>query len=105
MAAMKVMKAMKAMNAMKAMKKVYARLAKRHVFGGKTVKTTAGLVKGDLVKNKRGKIVSKKAAARAAKSPWIQAIAAARKALNIKGFMALKKGSPLYNKAKALYKK
>merc|ERR1711918_39424 len=105
MAAMKAMKAMKAMGAMGAMKKVSARLAKRHVFAGKTTKTSSGLNKGDLVKNKRGKIVSKKAANRAKKSPWIAAVAAARKALNIKGFAAIKKGSPLYNKAKALYKK
>ena len=39
------------------------------------------------------------------KSPRIAAVAVARKALNIKGFCAIKKGSPLYNKAKALYKK
>merc|ERR1719329_1165712 len=38
---------------MKAMKKVSARLAKRHVFAGKTTKTGSGLAKGDLVKNKR----------------------------------------------------
>jgi len=38
-------------------------------------------------------------------SPWIAAISAARKALNIKGFSVIKKGSPLYIKAKALYKK
>merc|ERR1711937_645946 len=96
---------MAAMKAMKAMKEVSVRLAKRHVFAGKTAKTIGGLNKGDLVKNKRGKIVSKKAANRAKKSPWIAAVAAARKALNIKGFAAIKKGSPLYNKAKALYKK
>merc|ERR1711959_641900 len=93
------------MAAMKAMKKVSARLAKRHVFAGKSAKTSTGLSKGDLVKNKSGKIVSKKKSAKGKKSPWIAAVAAARKALNIKGFCAIKKGSPLYNKAKALYKK
>ena len=82
------------MKAMKAMKKVSARLAERHVFAGKTSKTASGLSKGDLVENKSGKNVSKKRSA-----------AAARKALNIKGFAVIKKGSPLYNKAKALYKK
>merc|ERR1711982_165886 len=96
---------MAAMKAMKAMKKVSARLAKRHVFAGKTSKTQSGLSKGDLVKNKSGKIVSKKMSAKGKKSPWILACAAARKALNIKGFAVIKKGSPLYNKAKALYKK
>ena len=80
-------------------------MAKRHVFAGKTGKTIGGLAKGDLVKSKSGKIVSKKASARGKKSPWIVAVGAARKALNIKGFCAIKKGSPLYNKAKQLYKK
>merc|ERR1711935_151509 len=96
---------MAAMKAMKAMKKVSARLAKRHVFAGKTNKPHGGLAKGDLIKSKSGKIVSKKASAKGKKSPWIAAVAAARKALNLKGFVAIKKGSPLYNKAKALYKK
>merc|ERR1711963_1049787 len=91
---------MAAMKAMKAMKKVSARLAKRHVFAGKASKTKSGLSKGDLVKNKAGKIVSKKASARGKKSPWILACNAARKALNIKGFAVIKKGSPLYKKAK-----
>merc|ERR1719231_1965585 len=72
------------MKAMKAMKKVSARLAKRHVFAGKSTKTASGLAKGDLVKNKAGKIVSKKLSAKGKKSPWIAAVAAARKALNIK---------------------
>merc|ERR1712061_764446 len=89
----------------KAMKKVSARLAKRHVFAGKSVKTQSGLKKSDLVKNKSGKIVSKKRSARSKASPWIAACKAARAALKIKGFAVIKKGSPLYNKAKELYKK
>ena len=110
MAAMKAMKAMKAAKAMKAMKamkakKVSARLAKRHVFAGKSTTTSSGLSKGDLVKSKSGKIVSKKRSARGKKSPWIAAVGAARKALGIKGFCAIKKGSALYKKAKELYKK
>jgi len=76
-----------------------------HVFAGKASKSKGGLTKGDLVKSKSGKIVSKKASAKGKKSPWIAAVAAARKALNLKGFVAIKKGSPLYNKAKQLYKK
>ena len=55
------------------------------------------------MKNKHCKIVSKKASAKGKKSPWIAAVAAARKALNIKGFCAIKKGTPLYAKAKALF--
>jgi hypothetical protein len=89
----------------KAMKKVSARLAKRHVFAGKTAHTSSGLAKGDLAKNKRGKVISKKASARASKNPWIAAVLAARKALHIGGFCAIKKGTPLYAKAKALFYK
>ena len=103
MVAMKA--AMKAMKARKAMKKVSARLAKRHVFFGKASKTASGLSKANLTKSKSGKIVSKKRSDRSKKSPWIKAVQAARKALGIKGFCAIKKGSPLYKKAKELYRK
>merc|ERR1719240_917522 len=73
-AAMKrAMKKAAAPKAMKAMKKkvISARLARRHAFFGKISKTKTGLTKSDLVKNKSGKIVSKKASLRAKKSPWI----------------------------------
>merc|ERR1719162_999309 len=105
MKAMKVIKAMKAAKPMKAMKAISASLARRHVFAGKAAKSKGGLDKAKLVKNKSGKIVSKASSARAKKNPWIVACAAARKALNIKGFTVIKKGSPIYIKAKALYKK
>merc|ERR1711959_3174 len=103
----KAMKAMKAMAAMRAMKKkvVSARLAKRHAFFGKIDKTQSGLKKTDLVKNKSGKIVSKKMSQRAKASPWLAAVKQARSALKIKGFCAIKKGTPLYKKAKELYGK
>merc|ERR1711934_629491 len=101
----KAMKAMAAMKAMRAMKKkvISARLARRHAFAGKIDKTKTGLKKSDLMKNKNGRVVSKKASLRAKKSPWIAAVKAARSALKIKGFCALKKGTPLYKKAKELY--
>merc|ERR1711865_508402 len=106
--AMKAMKAMKAAapKAMKAMKKkvISARLARKHAFAGKIVKTKTGLTKSDLVKNKMGKIVSKKRSAFAKKNnafgPWLVAVKKARKALNIKGFCAIKKGPPFYKKAR-----
>merc|ERR1719235_3174752 len=88
MKAMKVMKkkaAMKAMKAMKVMKKksvskiAKGSRAKSMVLRGSKEKTVGGLTAKDLVKNKRGKVVSKKASARSKKSPWIQAIAKARK--------------------------
>merc|ERR1712072_1560375 len=107
MRAMKAMKAMAAMKAMKAMKKkvISARLAKRHAFFGKIDKTASGLKKSDLVKSKSGKIVSKKRSQRAKASPWLAAVKQARSALKIKGFCAIKKGTPLYKKAKELYGK
>merc|ERR1712224_15357 len=37
------------------------------------------------------------------KSAWIAAVTKARKALGLKGFVAIKKGSALYKKAKELY--
>merc|ERR1711988_1150486 len=91
---------------MKKMKKYKkpARAYKRLAFAGKIAKTKTGLSASDLVKNKHGKIVSKKKAAFGKKSPWIEAVMAARKALGVKGFAKIKKGTPLYTKAKSLYK-
>merc|ERR1711959_560584 len=104
-------KAMKAMKAMKKSKVAKGKRAKSSVFKGSKEKTSGGLKKGDLVKSKSGKIVSKKASARAKKNfagsklaKWCKAVQAARKALGVKGFVAVKKGSPLYNKAKGLMK-
>merc|ERR1712031_59819 len=63
------MKAMAAMKAMKAMKKkavskiAKGKMAKSVVFRGTKAKTVGGLTASDLVKNKRGKIVSKKSLA------------------------------------------
>ena len=92
--------AMKARKAMKAMKVVSARLAKRHAFFGKIDKTATGLKKTDLVKNKAGRIVSKKRSAMGKKNTWIVAVNKARAFLKIKGFAVVKKGTPLYKKAK-----
>ena len=113
--AMKAMKAMAAMKAMKAMKKkavskvAKGRMAKSVVFRGTKEKTVGGLTKSDLIRNKYGKIVSKKASLRAKKNNfikgWATAVQQAREALGLKGFVAIKKGSALYNKAKELYKK
>merc|ERR1712097_236688 len=102
MGAMKAMKAMAAMKAMKAMKKkpISAKLPKRHAFFGKIDKTATGLKKTDLVKSKSGKIVSKKRSALGKKNSWIVACNKARAFLKIKGFTVIKKGTPLYKKAK-----
>merc|ERR1711970_961330 len=105
----KVMKKKAAMKAMKAMKKktvskiARGRAAKAMVLRGTKEKTVGGMTAKDLTKNKHGKVVSKKRSAFGKKSPWIQAVAKARKALKITGFCAIKKGSPLYTKAKEFY--
>merc|ERR1719453_1907229 len=109
MKAMKVMKKKAAMKAMKAMKKktvskiAKGTMAKAMVLRGSKEKTVGGLTAKDLTKNKYGKIVSKSRSAKGKKSPWMQAIAKARKALKLTGFVAIKKGSPLYVKAKEFY--
>merc|ERR1719146_517457 len=108
MKAMKTMKAMKAMKAKKVSKIAKGKNARAVVFRGNKEKTLTGLKKTDLMKNKRGKIVSKKAHAVALKryaniKGWTTAVSKARKALGVKGFQAVKKGSPLYKKAKELY--
>ena len=104
-------KAMRAA-AMKAMKRVSkfakGKLAKLVVFRGNKEATVGGLTKSSLTKNKNGKIVSKKASANGKKAyarikGWTVAVTKARKALGVKGFLAVKKGTPLYKKAKEFY--
>merc|ERR1719265_1910276 len=112
MKAMAMNKSMKMGMAMKmgmkkmAMKKsviAKGKRAKVSVFKGTKAKASGGLKKGDLVKNKSGKIVSKKASLRAKASKsgkkvlaWNKAFMAARKQMGIKGFKPCKKGSALY---------
>merc|ERR1712179_29037 len=74
------------------------------------VKTT-GQTKAALMKNKRGKIVSKKANAAGKKmykknglAKWTKAFSQARKNLKLKGFVACKKGSKFYKECMRLYK-
>merc|ERR1719408_1150784 len=103
--AMKAMrKGMKAMKAMRrrAMKKSVIAKGKRafySVFRGAKVKTQSGLKKTDLIKSKSGKIVSKKASAAGKKAfakirGWMQAVQKARRALNLKGFVAVNGKTP-----------
>merc|ERR1712061_586730 len=65
--------------------------ARASVWGGGKVKTATGLKKGDLMKNKGGKIVTKKSHAAGKKafkniSGWTKVVNKARKQLKIKGF-------------------
>merc|ERR1719249_63992 len=110
---------MKKSSAMKAMKKkrvsvvAAGKRAKSSVFSGRKQKTVGGLTKANLVKNKTGKVVSKKMSARAKQAYagskiklWADAVKAARKALGLTGFVAIggksAAGRALYAKAKTL---
>ena len=105
MKAMKAGKSMKAVEAMKAKQCMKdGQMWRELVFDVEVDYTTGRLYKRDLVKV-GGKVMSKKLYERGKTSPWIAVVVAARKALGIKGFVAIKKGSPLHKKAKALYKK
>merc|ERR1711879_669194 len=103
--AMKAMKAMKRKTVMKTSK----RFAKAVAFRGGNTHGATTLKKDDLVKNKRGKIVSRKRSALSKKryasgvGKWIAAVTKARKDLGLKGFVAIKKGSALYKKAQEFY--
>merc|ERR1719335_1850186 len=99
---------------MRAMKKkavskiAKGKFARSVVFRGTKAKTSSGLTKSDLIKNKRGKIVTKKQVANGKRAyanikTWTVAVQKARKALGVKGFVAIKKGSALYKKAKEIH--
>merc|ERR1719267_305903 len=98
------------MKVMKA-KKTSKLMAKSIVFRGGKVNGGTTLKKTDLVKSKSGKIVSRKKSALAKKryasgiGKWTAAVVKARKELGVKGFVAIKKGSALYKKAKEFYGK
>merc|ERR1719397_1128425 len=86
--------------------------AKASVFSGRKEKTSGGVTKAGLVKNKSGRVVSKKMSAQGKKvysrtiKAWADATKAARKALGVKGFVPVggksAAGRALYAKAKAL---
>merc|ERR1712093_235389 len=102
------MKAMRAMKKKAVSKIAKGKFARSVVFRGTKAKTYTGLTKSDLFKNKRGKIVTKKSSANGKKNyanikGWTVAVQKARKALGVKGFVAVKKGTALYKKAKELY--
>merc|ERR1712217_584464 len=105
-----MMRRMMAMKVSKISKKKFL------VYRGSKEKTTGGLTKNDLVKNKRGKIVSKKSSLRAKKSKSYKAIIGfstavvkARKALGVKGWCPVggktAQGQALLAKARSFYKK
>ena len=118
-AAKKAMKARSMKKAMKSMKRramkvsivATNKLAKLSVFRGKKVRTSGGLKKNDLIKNKNGKVVSKKASLSSKKgksAKWCAALVKGRKALGINGFQAIggksAKGQALLKKVRSIYR-
>merc|ERR1712144_75410 len=98
------MKAMKAMKKKTVSKIATGKFSKVLVLRGTKEKTVGGLTAKDLTKNKHGRVVSKKMSARGKTNPWMIAVKKARAALKIKGFSAIKEGTPLYIKAKEFMK-
>merc|ERR1712117_1013632 len=93
-------------------RRVSVRGSRIQVWNGSRQKVkTTGQTKAALMKNKRGRIVSKKANAagkrtykRNGLAKWTKAFMAARKNLGLKGFVACKKGTKFYKEAMRLYK-
>merc|ERR1719284_192945 len=99
------------MKAKRVSKVAKGKLAKALVMRGSKEKTTGGLTREGLMRNKRGKIVSKKASAVGKQrfkhiEAWVSSVVAARKALQVTGFVAINgkslQGKALYVKSKAL---
>jgi len=105
----KATKSKRMMKAKRVSKIARGRLAKAMVMRGKFEKTVGGLRAEGLMKNKRGKVVSKQqSASNTRKSKhWMDSIMSARKMLNLNGFVAVNgktvHGKALYLKAKAAY--
>lgn len=84
--------------------------AKALVYNGKFQKTTGGLTKEHVTKNKAGKVVSVKMQAHGKKAyikngiqRWVAAFLDARVELGVTGFVAIKNGSDLHKKTKEIY--
>eukprot|EP00928_Gymnodinium_smaydae_P091365 TRINITY_DN75083_c0_g1_i1.p2 TRINITY_DN75083_c0_g1~~TRINITY_DN75083_c0_g1_i1.p2 ORF type:complete len:118 (+),score=33.75 TRINITY_DN75083_c0_g1_i1:56-409(+) len=108
------MKAMKGKKRGAGSKIARGKLAKALVLRGSKEKTSGGLRKDELMRNARGKVVSKKSSAVHRKlyvgskfENWVGAVRKARKALSVSGFVAVNgrtpQGKALYAKAKSIY--
>merc|ERR1719178_567586 len=116
MPATKAMPAMKAMKSIQARKKrvskvAKGRLAKYLVVKGTKEKTVSGLTKDDFVRNKAGKLVSRKKSALGKKFDrvrgWREAVMKARAVMGMRGFVAMNgqtaQGKALYAKTRSFY--
>eukprot|EP00413_Alexandrium_margalefii_P004367 CAMPEP_0204518460 /NCGR_PEP_ID=MMETSP0661-20131031/4208_1 /ASSEMBLY_ACC=CAM_ASM_000606 /TAXON_ID=109239 /ORGANISM="Alexandrium margalefi, Strain AMGDE01CS-322" /LENGTH=139 /DNA_ID=CAMNT_0051523905 /DNA_START=98 /DNA_END=517 /DNA_ORIENTATION=- len=104
-------KATRAMKAKRVSKVARGRFAKALVFRGRKEKTVGGVTKDGLMRNKRGRIVSKRASALGKRryaniEDWTDAVMEARRSLHTQGFVAINgktlHGKALYLKAKSL---
>merc|ERR1740139_521795 len=108
-AAMKSVSSRKSMKSMKVSTIAKSKRAKMLVFSGKKTKTSTGLRADDLIRNKRGKIVSKKKQQlgksnfRKGLYLWNEAVTKARAFLRISGFRGIKKGTEYHDKVQSLY--
>merc|ERR1719198_540657 len=110
---MKATTSMKVMKAKRISKIAKGKFATATVFAGRKEKTASGMTKAKLIKNKKGKIVSKSRSAlaksRYAKGlgRWTAAVVAARKALGITGFLTVNgksaQGKAVYAKARSIF--
>merc|ERR1719352_976068 len=101
------------MKAKRVSKIARGRFAKALVLRGSKLKTSGGLKQEALMRNKRGKVVSKRKSAQGKRAyvrieDWTESFMAARKALQLSGFVAINgrtlQGKALYLKTKALRK-
>ena len=84
--------------------------SRAQVAHGTAKQTSGGLQPKDLLRNKRGEIVSKKKHVEGKKSykriqPWAQAYMEARDHLQIEGWQTPKKGTDLYMRTLEIYEK
>merc|ERR1711994_759194 len=107
-------KSKKAVRRVKKAKRVTRKMqtgSMRKVWNGTSTYTKGGLVKADLMLNKKGKVVSKKAFKNGQRlfkksGGWANAVMKARKELGITGFCVINRGAQgiaLYKRAKELH--
>merc|ERR1719331_2254965 len=99
------------MKAKRVSKVARGRFARALVLRGSKERTVGGLKRDQLMKNKRGKVVSKRASANGRRryrniQDWVEAVVEARAELRVSGFVAVNgkslQGKALFVKAKAI---
>ena len=102
----RALKALVAAKIAKSKKKIVTKVATGRlrrvlVWTGRKAWTSGGMTKNDFEKNKHGRLVLK---SRSCGNPrWIEACRRAKEALGLTGFVKIKKGTPVYLKAKELH--